>query len=240
MSIQFTPIIPVFYDWPHLYQILEMKGELGKHTVVVLIDCGASHNFISRKLVDELQLLVEETPTYSVEVGDGHKVRCRGKCSQLKLMVQAVEVVHNFYLFGLSSVDVVLGLDWLASLGAVKADFGKMELTLRKGTELVTLTGDPSLTNTELSFGAFMQVLLKEGEGLLVHCDTRNLEQKTEREIPPEVTEVLLQFGTVFQDPQGLPPKRRHDHSINLKEGSEIPNLRPYKCPYYQKTESES
>lgn len=52
----------------------KMKGEIGKHTIVVLIDCGASHNFVSKKLVEELQLTIEDTPTYNVEVGDGHKV----------------------------------------------------------------------------------------------------------------------------------------------------------------------
>lgn len=71
-------------------------------------------------------------------------------------MVHALEVVQDFYLFGLSGVDVVLNLDWLASLGEIKADFGKMKLALVRGKYLITLIGDPSLTITGLSFGALM------------------------------------------------------------------------------------
>ena len=43
----------------------------------LLIDCGATQNFISVKLVKELRLEVTPTSPYFVEVGDGHKVRCQ-------------------------------------------------------------------------------------------------------------------------------------------------------------------
>lgn len=47
------------------------------------------------------------------------------------------------------------------------------------------------------------------------------------------------EFEGVFQSPSGLPPNMWHDHSIALKEGASIPNLRPYRYPHYQKTEIE-
>ncbi|WVY93275.1 hypothetical protein V8G54_032363 [Vigna mungo] len=51
--------------------------------------------------------------------------------------------------------------------------------------------------------------------------------------------ETLVEFGDVFQEPRGLPPKRDHDHAILLQEGGQIPNIRPYRYPYYQKNEIE-
>ena len=60
--------------------------------------------------------------------------------------------------------------------------------------------------------------------------------------IPPQpdwVSAVLNEYEDVFQEPQGLPPSRRHDHAIVLKEGANIPNLRPYRYPHYQKNEIE-
>lgn len=45
---------------------------------MVLIDLGATHNFISIELVTKLQLPVIDTSPYSIEVGDGHKIVCRG------------------------------------------------------------------------------------------------------------------------------------------------------------------
>jgi len=43
----------------------------------------------------------------------------------------------------------------------------------------------------------------------------------------------------VFQAPSGLPLPRSHDHAIMLKEKADIPNIRPYRYPHYQKAEME-
>ena len=43
----------------------------------------------------------------------------------------------------------------------------------------------------------------------------------------------------VFETPKGLPPICDHDHDINLIPGSVPPNIRPYRCPYDQKSEIE-
>ncbi|XP_027169435.1 uncharacterized protein LOC113769164 [Coffea eugenioides] len=56
---------------------------------------------------------------------------------------------------------------------------------------------------------------------------------------PPEMEKLLQEFKDVFQEPQGLPPERSQDHCITLKEGAKPFQIRPYRCPYIQKTEIE-
>lgn len=87
-----------------LWRIIENKQ------VVVLIDCGASHNFISSKLVKEESLPIEETLIYYVEVGDGRNITYEGMCPKLKLLMQNMDIEHNFFIFricGLINVVVV-------------------------------------------------------------------------------------------------------------------------------------
>ena len=50
---------------------------------------------------------------------------------------------------------------------------------------------------------------------------------------------ILEEYNEIFGDPSGLPRSRRQDHSIELKNGVEIPNIRPYRYPHYQKNEIE-
>jgi hypothetical protein len=51
---------------------------------------------------------------------------------------------------------------------------------------------------------------------------------------------IIEQHSVVFEDiPKGLPPKRDHDHSIQLVPGSQPPNIRPYRYPHIQKSEIE-
>ncbi|XP_019459980.1 PREDICTED: uncharacterized protein LOC109359744 [Lupinus angustifolius] len=174
--------------------------------VVILIDCGASHNFISTKVVEQLQLEAQATPRYVVEVGDGHKVQCQGRCAQLGFQLQGLDFTQEFYLFELEGVDVVLGLEWLAGLGEVRADFGKLELTLRRGEEVHTIRGDPALTKTRVSFGAFMQLLKGEGEGLWLHCSESESSLVNSSLVLEELEALLQQFVEVFANPEGLPP----------------------------------
>ena len=65
---------------------LKVWGSINDNKVIVLIDCGATHNFISKKLVEKLQLEVEDTPSYVVEVGDGHKIKCKGVCRKVPVI----------------------------------------------------------------------------------------------------------------------------------------------------------
>nr|XP_027188679.1 uncharacterized protein LOC113785810 [Cicer arietinum] len=198
----------------------KVEGLLEGVAVVILIDCGASHNFIATKLVERLHLTIMETSPYMVEVGDGHKVRCKGKCAQLKFQMQNLEAIQDFYLFTLKGVDMVLGLDWLAGVGEIKADFGKLELTLKQGEKFIRIAGNPALTKTELPFGALMQVLKEEGEGLLIQCERTKTELDSQKTLPKNFLNLLDEFDEVCSDPKELPPFRKHDHAIHLKEGA--------------------
>ncbi|XP_019416449.1 PREDICTED: uncharacterized protein LOC109327750 [Lupinus angustifolius] len=217
----------------------KVEGMLNRRKVVVLIDCGASHNFIAHEVVQELRLSVQNTPSYVVEVGDGRKVKCRGKCAHLSFQIQNLEVTQDFYLFSLKGVDLVLGLEWLSGLGEVQADFGKLELTIKQGQKSIRITGDPALAKTEVSYGALLQVIRAEGEGLIMRCESSDPRDGGIESTPIRMLPVLEDFEELFTDPTGLPPVRRQDHAIHLVEGATIPNIRPYKYPHYQKTEIE-
>lgn len=57
--------------------------------------------------------------------------------------------------------------------------------------------------------------------------------------IPPEIQSLLTEFSALFDDPQGLPPKRACDHSIPLKSHAKPVFLRPYRHNPAQKDEIE-
>ncbi|PWA64965.1 hypothetical protein CTI12_AA339990 [Artemisia annua] len=50
---------------------MRLKGILGGEEIVVLIDCGASNNFISAHLVERLGITVKDTPTFSLSLSNG-------------------------------------------------------------------------------------------------------------------------------------------------------------------------
>ena len=57
---------------------MKMQGEIRGRKVLILIHNGASHNFISIYLVKELRLDMEDTPVYSVKLGDEFRRGTKG------------------------------------------------------------------------------------------------------------------------------------------------------------------
>ena len=57
---------------------MKVQGKIAQQEVVVLINCGAKHNFISTKLVQKLTLTVEGTSEYGVLMGTWAAVKGEG------------------------------------------------------------------------------------------------------------------------------------------------------------------
>lgn len=56
---------------------------------------------------------------------------------------------------------------------------------------------------------------------------------------PANISLILTEFDSVFNMPPGLPPIRNREHTIVLKEGSNLVGVRPYRYPQFQKDETE-
>ncbi|XP_010523379.1 PREDICTED: uncharacterized protein LOC104801738 isoform X2 [Tarenaya hassleriana] len=107
---------------------LKIRGSVGDQEVVILIDSGATHNFISLKLMTKLKLRPEGNTQFGVSLGTGMKVKGKGVCKAVRLQLQHIEVVEDFLPLELGSADMILGVQWLQKLGKVQMDFQDLEL----------------------------------------------------------------------------------------------------------------
>lgn len=62
-------------------------GEIHGRKVLILIDLGATSNFISPGLVEELKIDMEDTPVYLIEIGTREMVRNKGVCKGMEFLV---------------------------------------------------------------------------------------------------------------------------------------------------------
>lgn len=81
----------------------KVVGKLGGKKVIILIDIGATSNFLSRKLAQQSDLQIEDTPMYTVEVGNGQKESSKGVCKDVVIEVHGIHITQPFFL---------LELDW--------------------------------------------------------------------------------------------------------------------------------
>lgn len=124
-------------------------GKIGEKEIVVMMDTIANHNFISKKLVAELQIPVEKTGNYSINHGAGHYHKGAEVCTNVAIKTHGVEIVQTFFPTDLAVADVVLGSEFLTSTGGFKmhAAGSTTAITLDWLGRSVTFHSDPSLTN---------------------------------------------------------------------------------------------
>ncbi|XP_061366070.1 uncharacterized protein LOC133309323 [Gastrolobium bilobum] len=207
--------------------------------VEVFVDSRASKSFISKQMVRQLQLQVDDTIPFQVEVGDGHCVTCTEVCKSVEVELQGHFFFQNLFLFELGGTDVVLGLDCLRELGEIRANFKELTLIFQQKGEEVLIKGDISLSRKMASHKSLMKAFLDDGQGVFVKLVSSQTEDNQAIDDWEELDKLLLEFDDIFQVPTGLPPQRRQGHSIILKPSGQIPNLRLYRYPHYQKIEIE-
>ncbi|KAL0560786.1 hypothetical protein IC582_001199 [Cucumis melo] len=101
---------------------MKVKGRMGEEEVVILIDCGATHNFIAEKLVTKLGLTLQKTPNYGVILGSGTTVKGKGVCRDVEVQLEGWKVNDSFLPLQLGGVDMILGIQWFHSLGVTEVD----------------------------------------------------------------------------------------------------------------------
>lgn len=83
------------------YNLFRVTGVLQGQRVTVLIDSGASHNFIGKDLVAKRGIEVEDFKGFSMP--------CAEKISSLSNKLGNHQVTTCFYVVGIEEIDVILG-----------------------------------------------------------------------------------------------------------------------------------
>ena len=213
---------------------MKIEGRLEGLLILLIIDSGASHNYIAKELVISLNLPVTDTTKFVVTLGDGSRKDSQGICEGLKIIMGKKVLNINAYVLEIGGIDLILGMEWLETLGEVKSDWRRKIMSFQQGGQTITLKGYQA--DEQYQAGALQEILHEEEEAkenfhqTLIKLDMHKVE---------ELEGMLQLYQRIFQDPQGLLPKREYDHAITLKAGAEPVSVRPYKYAYHHKDEIE-
>ena len=228
---------------------LKFKSLLQELQVTVLIDTGSTHNILQPRIATHLNLPLQPILNFSVMVRNGSHIQCDGLCSEVHINLQGHTFGIPFYLFPIAGVDVVLGMEWLQSLGTIIAEFSIPSITFTYNNQEITLTGEPITPPLFASYHHIQHDLHTDSIAslhLLTYAPTQDslptASEPTTVSIdslppttPPEVTNVLQAYPQIFQKPHGLPTSRPHDHKIPLNPNTPPINVKPYRYPHSQK-----
>ncbi|RZS20743.1 hypothetical protein BHM03_00053291 [Ensete ventricosum] len=108
--------VPTLAGYTNL-QKLKIEGFLEQQFIIILIDARSTRNFMSSKV--DAHLMLQKEDYFEVKVANGQILKCNQKCSRVKLILQEQDVVADFFLLPLDGFDIVLGIDWLSTIGDI-------------------------------------------------------------------------------------------------------------------------
>ncbi|CAH9073319.1 unnamed protein product [Cuscuta epithymum] len=139
-------------------KIFKVRGKLkwheGESTVNVLIDGGATHNFMSLNLVEKWRIPYTPFQGNRVQLGNGECIQIGGRCAGIDLNVQGIGIHQTYYLLELGSTDLVLGMDWLTSLGDTEINFQSQTFKWEIQGQKVILQGEDSSSEQNVEGGS--------------------------------------------------------------------------------------
>jgi hypothetical protein len=223
---------------------MEFPAIVGNRPSHVLIDSGASHNFIHDALVSALNLPLRREPG-SVKCGGNSDVSSLGKV-YVPVKIDPYHETLEFIAMPLadtSHFQVVLGQTWLRAHSAV-IDYSASHVTLLHDSQCLLLPfGVENSSHTYLSSMQFQRKLDKPDSKLFVMylTATNAAPGAADSNSQPGAAHSLLKdFADVFADaPPGLPPERGIGHTIDT--GDSPPVSRPmYRMSPKEKATAES
>ncbi|VFR00835.1 unnamed protein product [Cuscuta campestris] len=143
----------------------------------------------------------------------------------------------DLYVLQIHGHDVVLGVQWLRQLGRVAHDYEKVTMEFTWLGQGVTLRGE-SPTAKLMTFNQLRTLhASKDVEAYVELMAIQETKQDTpDPPLPAAITQLLDEFGAVFEEPKGMPPRRDADHRIFLQPGTKPVNVHPYRFRIEYKT----
>lgn len=98
---------------------MRLEGFIGPTPIQVFIDSSADQSFLNPQVATRLGLQIDTSHTKSVMVATGCCFRTRWVASQVSVRFQGYTFTSDFHLLAVTGCDMVLGVDWLETLGFI-------------------------------------------------------------------------------------------------------------------------
>ena len=96
--------------------------------VSILIDSGATHNFIDAHLVQRRGIPTNTFDGFSVLVPGDRTMQCMQYVPSLSVTMGSYTLVDHFFVVDILDTNIILGVQWLITLGKVTTDWKALQM----------------------------------------------------------------------------------------------------------------
>jgi hypothetical protein len=110
-------------------QTLKLINYIKHRKVIILVDSGRTHNFIHFCIAQETHFYIHAINNFQIMIANGGSMKCGGRFENVHLQIGDYHLKSHMFAINMGGCDIVLGVDWLRTLGPILMDF--KELTMQ-------------------------------------------------------------------------------------------------------------
>jgi hypothetical protein len=124
-----------------VFHTMKIFVSIGDAVAMAVLNSGSSHNFIDAAMARRAGVRLRGRTGLSVAVANGDRVAATGKAAAQQIFIAGEPFSIDLYGLPLGDYDMVLGVQWLGSLGPLLWDFARQTLTFERSGKKTSLRG---------------------------------------------------------------------------------------------------
>lgn len=125
----------------HPAETMRLSGMIKKWPVTILVDSGATPNFFHPSVAKQCGIPVTCADPTQVTIANGGVMQSVERRHNVFLSMQGNTFTSNFFLLPICGYDVILGTEWLKTLGTIHWNFQDLQMQFHLGMKLIQLKG---------------------------------------------------------------------------------------------------
>ncbi|GJX04159.1 gypsy/ty3 retroelement polyprotein [Tanacetum coccineum] len=192
------------------FQTMRIKGQINNKPVNILIDCGSTHNFLDLSTAKQLGCPVKGSYPLQVTVPGGNFLTSNHVCKGVTWKLQGEAFQADMMLIPLGGCEMVLGVQWLATLGDIVCNFLQLRMEFMYQGKKIVLRGIPQpaiqwMQGKQIGPKLFsMTLCVYPPSGVQAELMSTGISSESTN-VHPSLIPLLHRYEKVFAVPKSLP-----------------------------------
>lgn len=123
---------------------IRLKATVQNKTMLILLDTGSSHSFVSSQFVKITKLTTSPIATQKVKMANGHRMTTSQQVKNLTWYIQGHSFSKDMIVLDTLPYDAIQGYDWLRQYSPMTCDWQAKTLQFQHQGKQILLKGIPS------------------------------------------------------------------------------------------------
>ncbi|MCI35326.1 retrotransposon protein, partial [Trifolium medium] len=136
--------------------------------------------------------------------GNGNEIECHQICPKVQIHIQSHIFVVDVHVLPLSGADIVLGVQWMKSLGPIMTDYNDLTMKFIQQGKIVELRGNRDGGLHLMTASQVRRLLHTDGVSALFHIQVIDPEPPSTQMVESRLQSLLHRYDSLFQSPTSL------------------------------------